>query len=495
MAGLGIALALGVAYMTGPIPGVLSSSITNTAATNLYVNNVSPLGNDGNACTSAAAPCLTCQGALNKLPKSLAYPASVTIATGTYAGCNVEGFNTLSLSDTTSGLKGSLVVSGTQTTVTPASGSATGTLSSFTAATATAFAFGTVTAAGWTVNDFQGKFFVVTAGTGLGKVYAISSNTATTIELPGATSLGGATTFAIQSPGTILSTAVSPSVAVVSISGGSGGANLSGTGMIANSQAFVADVVFSNLKFTGTAVDVSIRSSLVSEFVNCLFSGGTTQIADVNFVANFAPLTHGAPTISVINSVFSAPSTRALLFANPATSAFVFGNVFIGGGVMLEAGTTTSQGSATVAAGSNTTMQSNFGSVTAGVVIHKGNVTSIRDRIVSTSGTNNCWNVGDFDVPASFVSQDSSCISTGAAGIAAGSGAMVKLGAMTGATSATYGITASYGATVEITSGTSVTGTTGDTLIDGTAYSYAAIRAVVPKSVHTNTFGTTVYER
>jgi hypothetical protein len=74
-------------------------------------------------------------------------------------------------------------------------------------------------------------------------------------------------------------------------------------------------------------------------------------------------------------------------------------------------------------------------------------------------------------------------------------GVVAFLNATTGTGNSGYGIRAEYGANVEINSTTTVTGATGDTIIDGTAYTYTVIRALVPKAVHNLSYGSTIYER
>jgi hypothetical protein len=107
-----------------------------TSPLNLYVATT---GNDSNPCLNATAPCATIQGAVDKVPKAIRHPVTVTLASGTYAnGAYVEGFScpytsSLSGASPTSTQSPWLQINGTQIAATLSQGLQTGTVASATA--------------------------------------------------------------------------------------------------------------------------------------------------------------------------------------------------------------------------------------------------------------------------------------------------------------------------------------------------------------------------
>lgn len=155
-------------------PGGVGSSSSTSGAMNLYVETT---GNDSASCTSVLAPCLTIQGAVDKIPKLVKHPVVVTVGAGTFTtGANISGF----AFDTgqTAARQASITVQGTFSNFTPATGTATGTLTAAANASATTVTWSTWTdnTQSWTVNDLIGK--VVEFSTGMSCM--ITSNTATT---------------------------------------------------------------------------------------------------------------------------------------------------------------------------------------------------------------------------------------------------------------------------------------------------------------------------
>lgn len=171
---------------------------------------VDPAGNDSNACTATGfAACLTIgqAGALGKVPKYIRNLVTINVAAGNYAGFFITGF-TFDF-ETPSAAAGLLMVAAAPANVTPTTGSATGTLSSVTSI-GTGPGLNTVTdsTAAWTVDDFKGKLFVGTSGTGNGTIRTIVSNTATVITLAagGTNSYAAATGYAIQTQSVVVTT-------------------------------------------------------------------------------------------------------------------------------------------------------------------------------------------------------------------------------------------------------------------------------------------------
>ncbi len=189
------------------------------AALSLYVD---PTGNDGNACTSTGTDaCLTLSGALSKVPRNVRHNVTVGVAAGTYTETfRVQGFNIEAGPGV--GTQPVLTVAGTISTFSPATGSATGTVTSYTGNLATgAHAILNDTTQTWTVDDLRGRFVTVNSGPGAGENHLITSNTATALSLafPFIASPTAASTYTIQTPGTIF-TGTSASVRGISGSGG-----------------------------------------------------------------------------------------------------------------------------------------------------------------------------------------------------------------------------------------------------------------------------------
>lgn len=151
-----------------------------TGALQLYVD---PLGSDSKECTSTGtSACLTVQGAVNRCPKGLRHGCKVSVASGTFSSFIVSGFiPDFGYQTATSGV----VVEGTLSNSTLATGSATGTATAVAANSTSTFSTLTDSGANWTTNDLQGRFLVITGGTGTGQSRVIASNTATAITIAG----------------------------------------------------------------------------------------------------------------------------------------------------------------------------------------------------------------------------------------------------------------------------------------------------------------------
>ena len=488
---LGLVAALGAAYVTGPIPGVLQSSLVNSDVIALYVDPLT--GNDGNACISAAAPCLTCNGAISKLPKLIGKRAVVTLAAGTYStagsGCAVDQISMLPFSDSTSTADAQLIFQGTLENVTPATGSATGTLSSFAASSSTAFAVATDSAATWTVNDFQGKLFVTTGGTGSGKTYAIISNTATAITLAGTiTTMSATTTYAIQDSGTNMSGfAVSGSgpnsvaQAIFMVGGGTPAAKQSGNGSDGQSTG---DLQIKWIKFSGSSTSITSSGALqVSVFANH-FAGNQNCVVQLGN-ARMSVVANSYTSTGTFSGMYAASSDASVGAQVTAT-----GNVQIAGGTMFNFKTGTAL------------LTRNYGNgmTGSGMILSRGaNVNSTQDRFTGILGaTNPCLSLaagtGLSRPSSSYLSATNvDCASGASDAVYVDGSSQALLSTVTGTGNTGYGVRAEYGGRVEITSTTTVTGTTNDILIDGTAYTYVVLRALIPKTIFTN--GTLVYER
>jgi hypothetical protein len=198
--------------LLGTSSSLLPSSLkATTAALNLYVETT---GSDSNTCTSVAAPCLTIQGAVNKIPKTIRHPVTVTVGTGNFAGVTLDGFKYEP--NSTPALGAYLNLKGTLSTATLDGGVATSTASSGTAGTANSVTWGTLTdtsqtadgGTGWVVDALRGFLVETLTGTGSGQIRPIHSNTDTAITVAGSwTAPASGTTYAIRDWGTVCTTA------------------------------------------------------------------------------------------------------------------------------------------------------------------------------------------------------------------------------------------------------------------------------------------------
>lgn len=166
-------------------------------AMTLYVD---PTGSDSGACTgTGTSACATINGAFAKLPKNIRHVVTVNIAAGTYA--SAVTLSGLAFSDA-----GSLIVQGSLTNLTPTTGSATGTITSYTGMDYTTTSLGTLTDNGqtWTADEFKGAILTITSGAASGQSRIVVGNTATSLSLNSSvTGLAAGATYALQLPSSI----------------------------------------------------------------------------------------------------------------------------------------------------------------------------------------------------------------------------------------------------------------------------------------------------
>jgi hypothetical protein len=141
-----------------------------------YTLYVATTGSDSNSCTDSHAPCLTIQGACDKVPPRVLHQVLVSVGAGTFsAGCTLVGrtFGAVSTS-----APGQVIFRGTTSTY------ATGTLTSRTLGSACTRDVYTDSNAAYSTNELAGKLFQVTVS-GTTHTYPIQSNTATAITIEG----------------------------------------------------------------------------------------------------------------------------------------------------------------------------------------------------------------------------------------------------------------------------------------------------------------------
>lgn len=231
-----------------------------TGAQSYFVN--ASTGNDSFNCQSASTPCLTIQGAVNKVPKLLRDQVTVNVAAGIYAGFIVSGFSEdVGVQQSTGGL----LIDGALANSTLATGSATGTAAGAGQVAGSGSTFGVLCDSGatWTVNDLRGRF--ITTASPTNSAFVVSSNTATCVTIVGTWSLpvAGVTTYTIQDPSVITNTAISLPATPVSAAT----ANSAGIGIFGNSITYRnSAIVLRNIKVAnavGNGVLVQDTSSVL----------------------------------------------------------------------------------------------------------------------------------------------------------------------------------------------------------------------------------------
>ncbi len=319
--------------------GKLNSLTYSLADITLYVNVDG--GSDLFDCTDAGAPCITIQGALNKLPKSLKYRETVNIAPGSYTCFIVSGFSQ-DQSDQQS--TGGLLLNGTMVTSTISTGSTSGLATGGTIGFQEVF--GTLVKSGesWTTNDLRGRYINILSGTNVGQIGLISSNSNDTITIEGAWSFApdNTTSFIIQDPGTLLTTPiktiptalispvnVTSCLSILSNSFINGGINISNMTVATNTTGVPVNILsgsapsFSNFKITNTTGTTRFQHF------------GTGQLNLTN-VYSFLP----DPTPGIGVGIH-------LNLVSPSASSFILRSLFVNGheGIGSDLGTFTFQSS------------------------------------------------------------------------------------------------------------------------------------------------------
>lgn len=309
---------------------VTQDSEATQADTTLYV---SATGNDGNACTaSGTSACLTIQAAINKVPKRIRHLVTVNVGVGSFTGALWQGFTIEAAASTPAGI----FISGTRQNFTPATGTATGTATAAAnGASTSVVTWATLTDSGqtWTVNDLAGKFLEITAGTGIGQIFPIISNTATAVTVSTTTwTVPTGATYAIVDQGTVINAyaatalgipatglaAANDSVFYANQNVGLGFVNITG-------PTRTASIRVEFLKFSiGSAVaQVSLQSVTARTVLQRLTFASTTSTSACVQIA-------GASRVSVLGSYLTLAASGVGIDSGssmqPALSALTFGS-------------------------------------------------------------------------------------------------------------------------------------------------------------------------
>jgi hypothetical protein len=469
-----LAQAQGPAIFVSGGGGAGSSSTAGQATTAALQFYVDPTGSNSNACTATgAAACLTYQGAVDKAPKNIRHLVTVSGAAGTYAtGLRLSGFTIDNSFSSTAGL----IVEGPSTfvDVTPTTGSATGTATAGTAGSGVTFGTLTDSAATWTVNDFRGKFIVITGGTGSGQVKQITANTATVITIAGTwTAPTTSSTYAIRSP------AATITGLAAAITSPTGGTSVAAAGIqIVNNQAFGA------LVSTGGAITIRNLGVAVAGSPMVASGPGSVMVFQSSLVG-----TSGIAFTSVIGATVYVNASAVINAGAGSILVNHFGNL---GLINSYAQSVGNGGALTVSGGSRATVTSTQFSVSggssAGVSASTGGyVTTSNIRCdCASAATSACVISGtpSVTVGAQFASINSGStdVTNCTSGVVAnaGSNVMFSQTSVCSGNSLTYSASAANGGAVTLPSAITITSGTADLSIDNASATapYSALGAI-----------------
>lgn len=474
------------------------------APTNYFVETT---GNDANTCFSSAttctlpcAPCLTIAGAIGKIPKTLRHPATVLVGVGTFTGATISGF-TFSHVPGVEG--GRIAIVGTLATITApnlASGISGNTAATYVEQSSSSNTYGTLTDAtgGWTVGNLRGRIVEITAGTGLGQKRIICDNTATVITICGG--WGGGNTFAfnqvlpigtsgytIRDWATTIGTGVQGSIGYPNYGINTAfrfGFMVQSSGD-ESSQAAAFHII-DGFKFTGSTIHraLFVAGSASLYAINNRFENA--PILSQNIINQNSALLFYAYNYSLLTTI--AQSTIFTFTRSPNTILFATDSAFDGGGRAINS----SRGM------SNIQRASFRGQLQSSIeMAYPTGNTIFRNQI-------DCQSLGGFGVDNGSTTTGfrdfgrgtnwygANTISNCATAIAMkgnvalyavenSQGSSITI-ANTGAGN-TLGISVTGGAVVQVKSIDSIAGTTSELQVEGTNYSLAVLRALVPKRI------------
>lgn len=478
---LAASAALSQTYVKYPLTSTVWAT---TAPLNLFVSST---GNDSGACTSSGSPCLTIQGALNQVPRMVRHPVEITVGPGTFAGASIEGFTFDRSNSATASAW--IHVSGTLITATATTGSPSGTATSGTTGAWSDGTVNTVTVsgAGWTSNDFQGKLVRLTSGTLSGQSFPITGNSSTVISFTG--NIGSAptagNTFTVLDWGTDVTSTVAkwaaPSPFFSTLT-----SNF--YGFVVQSAGAAENVSFNQLRITTTAsggAGVLLNGSTASFTYNKF--DGSTGGAQIK-------LSNTSRALAVANTFSLATTQRGMKQEDDGTldaglestcgkiesyanAFFGQGGVTLGRGIQLDNGAVISQ-------------YDYFLNVDRSFHLGRTEVFINHDVMVNgTLGVN--YSLAD-DLPAGGEALvDTSWVANMTNGAIAMNGAGRLSVKTVGGTGNAVGLRCWTNCLMVVTSATSITGTT-EISLDSANFSLATLRAASPRTLLDNWYGSRI---
>jgi hypothetical protein len=295
--------------------GALKKRAYQTYGTiSLFVDGT--LGSDSNPCTaSGASACATWAGAMTKVPRFIRHAVNITIAAGTYnEQMRFTGF-TVSR-DPTTATTPTITVTGALGAPTLTTGTASGTLTAFAAASGTTLALATDSTQSWTVNELRGSMLTIGANN-----IPIVSNTATTISLAVTASLSAGNAYTITTPSVIFSQATGPAFLAVGNMGGGGNFNINNvrwnatTGAVLQLSQNTLSFGFTRITAVGTAALFTADGNMRSlTFTNAyLTSSSASAICMVDFLRS---------AVTITNSYLRASGSGAIALCQSGTNNY-----------------------------------------------------------------------------------------------------------------------------------------------------------------------------
>src|SRR5574343_1931815 len=457
-----------VLAQAAPPPGFSSTgaaqlpvaSYQTTEALNLFVDST---GSDGNSCTATGTgACLTIQGAINKVPKLLLHPVTITVGAGNFSGGFVDGFTSDNrLNDTPSGTY--LQVNGTLTNATVATGSATGTATGGTAGSGATHGTLVDSGASWTTNDLRGKLVAILTGTGNGQFRVIQSNTSTTITIAGTwTAPTSGSTYAVQDWATV----INGGVGTPRLSSFNANAATAAGFRVGGSALGSARTTFRWLKFT-TANGVDVRTD------------STVQLAENAFATSAAPvLLQAGSNVTAVRNAFTIPANQGAYTITVGTKSLTSQNNLYRGA---------SQTGTRAIAGGGCAFQTIWigdavENLLDGIRSQNANISGSRfDSMTGACVTANGPGAATPNLIAATLQLDSNSFASCGTAIDVTPGAYVQVSNTSG-TGNTTAVKITFGGHAEMASSNTVTGTT-EINMDGSASTFSTVRGLTPKAL------------
>lgn len=479
---------------------VVPNVVNPTTTTQDMVVYVADGGLDSNDCLSASTACLTPQVAESKLPKIVKHGEKISIGCGTFPGLVVSG-HTVMAPDAYGTNYAYHHIQGTMQNVTAAGGSnATGTLTSWSAASGATFSVASDSSKNFTVDEFKGKYLLAVSGTGSTATAAtpatalIASNTSTSFTLVSSLTMAAGTVYQVIVPCTVINSGTTPAT---SAGIPSGVANVLGPSGLAYPNNVGFNYIVENVEFDiGTATTIT-RAIIVYEnrlrIVNSRFIGTTG--ASTGIIQGTPQVPAGGVTLFGVYGNFPSGVGAFITFGSsggstPPGGVGISASMFENGqqGLQLSASPDGPVITSSYFKGQSfTSLQfSNSGLSQVLNTRINGSATGISCAGTSSTGMGSCnFAINNVDI--------SSCTVSGitlSGGLAAG-----FIGATSGSANL-VGITLVAGSKANIASNTSITGTSSEILIDGVASTLATMRAATPKYVggKDNVYGTIFYQ-
>lgn len=464
----------------GVVPGPAGGDATTQPIT-YYVTTT---GNDRSSC-AISAPCLTIQAVVNKVPRQrVRHPVTINVGAGSFKGAVVTvSFDYIAAN--ADAYDFGFYLKGTMVTYTPTVGPSSGAVSSFVRGTYGTQTWGSITRTidgghpAWVVNELRGKFLVFTGGTGAGEYAVIYGNTTDTVTAAyyyTASTLDNTTTWAIQEPGTIINDGFHLPLSEYLTPTQRGYAYPAKVGfqITTLSDSFSSPVGIQGFKFVspvtgGVAISGRERVWLrENQFVEL---AGSTYVAvdqTVEVAKNYAT---GAGSSKYFVATAASRSSQVNYSYNVTNVSVAVQH----------------QG------GSLASAMNSYGSGGVGAMLYSSHYESsfTGDRLEGLTDPSGAIVLSSYFSAAAKVGGGGAIFketlisgSTGCGLLVRGdSRAVAYTNGITGTGNAGGGICLEDGGEMKISTTTSVTGAAGDVKLDGVAYTYAAIRALVPKSV------------